>query len=287
MILKRPCPRGGAPPGGFPRLPPGGQLNRLWSCSRRMPPVKRLFTDGPGRARCAAIPLLATLPLYHEESTGAFADHQTLANDPVAHWGRRETSRLTPYHSPRSRTGKPTAKPSTSTSPPSTRSTEASQASLNSGPGGLYDGPGQWVPRSPRWTEYLMTTGMDLQTTSGSGYLLRVARPEDYDAIAAVVDDWWGRPVLFALPRFFLDYFHRSSLVATDPEGLAGFLVGFLPEGSDEAHGHLGGVAPRARGRGLARAMHEKFSDIARRAGRSRIVGTTSPTNTASVAFHP
>lgn len=130
-----------------------------------------------------------------------------------------------------------------------------------------------------------MTTGPVLRTVVDSKYLLRAAQPEDYDAIAAVVDDWWGRPVLFALPRFFLDYFHRSSLVATDSEGLAGFLVGLLPEGSDEAHGHLLGIAPRARLTGLAVALQERFFDIARSAGRSKVVGTANPTNTAAVAF--
>jgi hypothetical protein len=29
----------------------------------------------------------------------------------------------------------------------------------------------------------------------------RTARPGDYPAIAAAVDDWWGRPVLGALAR--------------------------------------------------------------------------------------
>ena len=43
---------------------------------------------------------------------------------------------------------------------------------------------------------------------------LRPARPEDYERIAAVADDWWGRPILQVLPRLFLDHFHRTSLVA-------------------------------------------------------------------------
>ena len=34
---------------------------------------------------------------------------------------------------------------------------------------------------------------------------VRVARPQDYDAIASVVDAWWGRPMLDFLPRLFLD----------------------------------------------------------------------------------
>jgi hypothetical protein len=49
--------------------------------------------------------------------------------------------------------------------------------------------------------------------------LPRQARPEDYDAVAAVADGWWGRPVLASPPRLFLDHFHRSSLVIEGPGG--------------------------------------------------------------------
>ncbi len=44
-------------------------------------------------------------------------------------------------------------------------------------------------------------------------------RADDYDAIAAVADQWWDRPVLASLPRLFLDHFHRSSLVIDGPDG--------------------------------------------------------------------
>jgi hypothetical protein len=54
----------------------------------------------------------------------------------------------------------------------------------------------------------------------------RPARPEDYDAIAAVVDQWWGRPVLAALPRLYLDHFHSSSLVVDGPDGPVAFGLG-------------------------------------------------------------
>jgi len=45
----------------------------------------------------------------------------------------------------------------------------------------------------------------------------RTARASDYPAIAAAVDDWWGRPVMGSLPRLFLDHFHRTSLVVDGP----------------------------------------------------------------------
>ncbi|AEH08933.1 hypothetical protein FsymDg_1467 [Candidatus Protofrankia datiscae] len=83
---------------------------------------------------------------------------------------------------------------------------------------------------------------------------VRVARPEDYDDIVSVVDDWWGRPVSTGLPRLFLDHFHSSSRVGEDSRGLAGFLVAFLsPAQPGVGYVHFVGVRPDRRGAGLAR----------------------------------
>jgi GNAT superfamily N-acetyltransferase len=128
---------------------------------------------------------------------------------------------------------------------------------------------------------------------------LRRAAASDYDAIAAVVDRWWGRPILDALPRLFLDHFHASSLVAPAPapsgdagsarddRGLRGFLVGFAsPSLADEAYIHFVGIAPAERGSGLGRLLYETFFDWARSAGRARVSAVTSPVNAPSIAFH-
>ena len=56
----------------------------------------------------------------------------------------------------------------------------------------------------------------------------RIARASDYPAIAAVVDDWWGRPILAVLPRLFLDHFPHTSLVIDGPGGPLAFLIGIL-----------------------------------------------------------
>lgn len=120
-----------------------------------------------------------------------------------------------------------------------------------------------------------------------TGHALRPATPADYDALAAVVDAWWGRPVLASLPRLFLDHFHRTSLVAEGPDGMAGFLVGFLsPSALEEAYIHFAGVSPAARGSGLARTMYERFFALARAHDRRVVKAITSPVNTASIAFH-
>jgi ribosomal protein S18 acetylase RimI-like enzyme len=115
----------------------------------------------------------------------------------------------------------------------------------------------------------------------------RTAQAGDYPAIAAAVDDWWGRPVLGALPRLFLDHFHRTSLVIDAPGGLLAFLVGILsPADPGLAYVHFAGVAPSARRQGLAQLLYGQFFALARADGRTTVAAVTAPANTASIAFH-
>ena len=119
------------------------------------------------------------------------------------------------------------------------------------------------------------------------GAVSRVARPQDYDAIAAVADDWWGRPVLAVLPRVFLDHFYRTSLVVDGADGPVAFLIGFLsPSQPERAYIHFVGVAPAARQRGLARQLYEEFFALACADGRRLVNAITSPANAGSIAFH-
>jgi ribosomal protein S18 acetylase RimI-like enzyme len=114
-----------------------------------------------------------------------------------------------------------------------------------------------------------------------------MASAADYDAIAAVVDRWWGRPVLGSLPRLFLDLFHRTSLVIDGSGGIDAFLIGILsPSDASRAYIHFVGVAPDARGRGYARMLYEKFFAMARADGRTAVSAITAPVNAGSAAFH-
>lgn len=116
---------------------------------------------------------------------------------------------------------------------------------------------------------------------------MRQARPADYDPIAAVMDQWWGRPVLGSLPRLFLELFHQTSLVVEGPGGPEAFLVGILsPSDASSAYIHFVGVAPHARRRGLGRVLYEEFFELARADGRSAVTAVTSPLNSGSIAFH-
>ncbi|MFI1381540.1 GNAT family N-acetyltransferase [Embleya sp. NPDC020886] len=116
---------------------------------------------------------------------------------------------------------------------------------------------------------------------------IRTARADDYDAIVAVLDAWWGRPIMDKLPRLFLDHFHPTSLVAEDDAGLGGFLIGLLsPAHREQAYIHFAGVRPDLRRSGLARELYERFFTLARADGRTLVRAITGPVNTGSIRFH-
>jgi predicted GNAT superfamily acetyltransferase len=116
--------------------------------------------------------------------------------------------------------------------------------------------------------------------------LIRHAAPDDYAAVNAVIDDWWGgRRVAAMLPKLFFVHFRDTSFVAEEAEELAGFLCGFRSQTyEDEAYIHFVGVAPGRRGSGLGRRLYERFFEAV--APRSVVRAVTSPVNEASVAFH-
>jgi ribosomal protein S18 acetylase RimI-like enzyme len=116
---------------------------------------------------------------------------------------------------------------------------------------------------------------------------IRSAVAADYDLIASVVNDWWGRDVLTGLPRLFLNHFHTTSLVAEDDGAMVGFLVGFVsPSEPSEAYIHYVAVDPARRNDGLARQLYDQFLERARGQGCTVARAITSPTNEPSIAFH-
>jgi ribosomal protein S18 acetylase RimI-like enzyme len=118
-------------------------------------------------------------------------------------------------------------------------------------------------------------------------HTIRPARSDDYDRIAAVADDWWGRPILAVLPRLFLDHFHRTSRVAEAERELRGFVIGFgSPSEPAQAYIHFVGVHPDERRHGLARQLYEEFFTLSRADGRRQVSAITSPLNEGSIAFH-
>jgi GNAT superfamily N-acetyltransferase len=122
-----------------------------------------------------------------------------------------------------------------------------------------------------------------------AGITFRRPVEADYPAIIAVADDWWGgRHISRILPRLWLLHFTGTSWIAEAEDGrLAGFLIGFhSPDHPEVAYCHMIATNPNLRGRGLGRALYERFFADARAAGRSRAVAITWPANRTSVGFH-
>ena len=125
--------------------------------------------------------------------------------------------------------------------------------------------------------------------TEPEGVAFRRPTEADYAAISRVLDDWWGgRKIDVLLPRLWLQHFTGTSWLAETQDGrLAGFLVGFMsPDQPEVAYCHMIATNPNLRGRGLGRALYERFFADARAAGRTRVTAITWPANRPSLAFH-
>ncbi|GHH86851.1 hypothetical protein GCM10018793_60380 [Streptomyces sulfonofaciens] len=146
-----------------------------------------------------------------------------------------------------------------------------------------YDGPGQ--------DRVVLRRELDAPAPPAppalAPFTVRRARPEDFDTVIAVVDDWWGRPASRDLTRLFVGHFFSTSLIAERDGALAGFVIGFLsPSKPEEAYIHFTGVAPAWRRSGLGRFLYERFFAAARADGRTVVKAITSPQNSRSIAFH-
>jgi predicted GNAT superfamily acetyltransferase len=122
-----------------------------------------------------------------------------------------------------------------------------------------------------------------------SGLEIRRAEPADHARVTAVLNEWWGggRHMVDMLPRLFFVHFRGTSFVAERDGALAGFLVGFFsPAEPGEAYVHFVGVSPDERRSGLGRELYERFFELARANGRTRVSCVTSPRNSGSIAFH-
>ncbi len=116
---------------------------------------------------------------------------------------------------------------------------------------------------------------------------IRVASPEDYERIVAIVDDWWGRPICDKLLGLYRDHFWSMSRVAEDASRLAGVIDGLVsPSQPDVAYAHVVAVRPDRRRTGLARARYREFEEGVVALGCVEVHAITGSGNTDSIRFH-
>jgi ribosomal protein S18 acetylase RimI-like enzyme len=116
----------------------------------------------------------------------------------------------------------------------------------------------------------------------------RQAVPGDYDAVIAVLDDWWaGRRMAPMLPRLFFEHGGPWTTIAHQDRELLGFLVAFKSQTKpSQAYCHFIGVHPQWRGQGIGEALYQRLFADATADGCSEVLAVTSPLNRASLAFH-
>lgn len=89
------------------------------------------------------------------------------------------------------------------------------------------------------------------------------------------------------LPKLFFRHFEDASFAIEGDGEIIAFLIGFASQSRHgEAYIHFAGVHPEHRGRGIAKALYERFFDEVRKRGRRTVRCITSPANEASIAFH-
>lgn len=115
---------------------------------------------------------------------------------------------------------------------------------------------------------------------------IRVAGPEDYERIVAIVDDWWGRPISDKLPRLYLDHFWSTSRVAEDTSA--------WPVSSSASCRRRSRAWPtrtswRCGRTAVARALlalYREFEEGVAAFGCVEVHAITGPGNTDSIRFH-
>jgi ribosomal protein S18 acetylase RimI-like enzyme len=118
--------------------------------------------------------------------------------------------------------------------------------------------------------------------------VIRHAKVDDYKAIIATVDEWWGgRRMAQMLPKLFFVHFCPTSFVAEQDDLIIGFVVGLISQSyPDEGYIHFVGVHPNFREAGLGQQLYERVFEALRRNGCRIVRCVTSPVNKGSIAFH-
>jgi ribosomal-protein-serine acetyltransferase len=116
---------------------------------------------------------------------------------------------------------------------------------------------------------------------------LRHVTVEDLRLILDQLEDFWGteRDMGFLHQALYVHEFGETSVLAERDGRIEGYLLGFLAQ-DGSGYIHAVAVRTRARGKGLARSMYERFEELVSARDAHRLKAITAPENTGSRAFH-
>ncbi len=113
------------------------------------------------------------------------------------------------------------------------------------------------------------------------------ATKADFDAIVTDIVDFWGSDRTLHLHHPSLIYEFGDTAFVIRKEGrVIAYLFGYFSQTEPVAYVHLIAVRRGFQGRGLGSRLYAHFIALARAHGCTRLKAITTPTNTASLAFH-
>ncbi len=120
-------------------------------------------------------------------------------------------------------------------------------------------------------------------------FIVRNTEEEDFVEIADLAENCSPMETeRNSIYHIFTKFFKSTSLVAElESKELAGFLLGFISqENPEEAYLHLLCVDPKIRGKGIGKALVEKFMEIAALKDCKKVYLITKPINWKSISFY-
>jgi len=121
---------------------------------------------------------------------------------------------------------------------------------------------------------------------TADGIVLRPVEVADLREILGELDEFWDeRDMAFLHQALYVHEFGETSVLAQEHGEILAYLLGFV---SQDGGGYVHAVAVRrrARGRGLARRLYERFGELVRERGARSVKAITHPDNAGSRAFH-
>jgi GNAT superfamily N-acetyltransferase len=118
-----------------------------------------------------------------------------------------------------------------------------------------------------------------------------LATHKDFLEILRDLPDFWGSsgPVWRTLPHhypFLVHEFGDTALVLHEQDQVVAYLFGFVATAEPVGYIHLVAVRQSHQGRGIGRALYERFAEIVQGKGCTELRAVTAPFNGDSRAFH-
>jgi GNAT superfamily N-acetyltransferase len=112
---------------------------------------------------------------------------------------------------------------------------------------------------------------------------------EDFLDILSTLEEFWGDAAERARRvhhPMFVHEFADTAWVVRDDQQIIAYFFGFWSQAEPTGYIHLVAVRRTHQDSGLGRQLYERFEELARERGCTKLKAITPPINTESIAFH-